>query len=340
MKKILANIRNTQNDITGVQRYTLEIIKRLDDDVDTIKPKNKFSGLKGHIWEQLVLPSKLGDRLLWSPANTGPLLLEKQVISIMDVSPLDHPEWSSKRFSSWYNYMMPRVIKKARAIITISEFSKSRIIAHCPEVRDKVFVTHLAADEKFHKKNITNNSNLKLPSGRYILALGSIEPRKNLKFLLKAWSNVVHELPDDVYFIVSGSSSNKKVFGDYSIGRIPPRVHFTGYIDEGDLPSLYKNALALAYTPFYEGFGLPTLEGMSCGTPVITSNSSSIPEVVGNAAIMIDPLNLAQCSEAIYNIVYDQNLRSKLSADGLIRAGLFDWNITASKTLEILNGAV
>ena len=341
MKNIVCNVRNTQGITTGVQRYTSEIIRRISNDIDLIKPRTNFSGIKGHIWEQSLLPLRLKGRLLWSPANTGPLFIKNQVVSIMDMSPIDHPEWSSKKFSDWYTFMIPKLINNSKAIITISEFSKSRIIAHYPEAHDKIFVTHLAADKRFQKKYIkVNIDKLNLPSKNYILALGSIEPRKNLNLLLKAWQSIVSSLPKDIYLVISGSSSNQKVFGKYNLNEIPPRVHFTGYIDDDDLPNLYSNAIALTYTPFYEGFGLPPLEAMSCGTPVITSNTTSIPEVVGSAAIKIDPLEVHECAEAILGVINNKDLRKKIFIDGLKRSSLFNWQDTANKTLEILQKAL
>ena len=341
MKNIVCNILNTQSNTTGVQRYTNEIVKRISNNLEIVKPNNVFAGIKGHIWEQTVLPLRLKGRLLWSPANTGPLSIKNQVISIMDMSPIDHPEWFSKRFSKWYQYMVPKLINNCKTVITISNFSKSRIIYHCPNAEDKIHVTHLAAHENFkNTQHLYTRNNLNLPSKKYILALGSLEPRKNLNFLLNAWENILNKIPDDTYLVVSGLSSYKNIFADFSFKKIPQRVHFTGYIEDAELPNLYSNAIALTYTPLYEGFGLPPLEAMSCGIPVITSNNTSIPEVVGDAAIKINPNDVDECSDAIYRIIHDEQLRKKLSTRGLIKSKKFSWDLTANKTLEILEKAL
>ena len=340
---IFCNTRNLSGNLTGVQRYTQEIVSRLDGRLVCTAPETSLNGIRGHLWEQFVLPTKLGSNLLWSPSNTGPLSVEKQVVSIMDVSPLDHPEWSSRKFSSWYQFLLPRVIHRARAVITISEFSRQRILHYCPKAAGKVHVTLLAADSRF--KPITQDgineaiSQMGIPSPHYILALGSLEPRKNLKTLLQAWQQIQSDLPADVWLVLAGAKGKALVFGDQSFDNLPPRVHLTGHVPDELLPALYSGAMATVYLSYYEGFGLPPLEAMSCGTPVLTSNTSSLPEVVGDAALLVDPLDVDAVSFNIVRMIDDRALRETLSHKGLAQAKRFNWDKTAQQTWDVLKMA-
>lgn len=340
---IICNARNQIGALTGVQRYTLELLNRLPSNVKAVTPHGQLTGIYGHTWEQLILPFRLHGNLLWSPSNVGPLSVGHQVVSIMDMSPLDHPEWSSKKFSLWYKFLLPRLINRVHAILTISEFSKERIIHYCPKAESKTHVTLLAADSRFHPVNADNIAmsirQLALPSPRYIVALGSLEPRKNLKTLLEVWSKIHPKLPDDVWLVLAGAKGNNLVFAEQSYNQIPPRVHLTGHVPDELLPALYSGAMASVYLSLYEGFGLPPLESMSCGTPVLTSNTTSLPEVVGDAALTSDPLDIEAIGRNILRLVENINLRHELKYRGLERAKLFSWDKTAKQTWEVLMGA-
>jgi glycosyltransferase involved in cell wall biosynthesis len=340
---IVCNVRNTQTSLTGVQRYTLELLKRFGPRVATIQPKNRSEGLKGHAWEQFVLPTRLEGRLLWSPSNTGPLAVERQVVTIMDVAPLDHPSWSGAQFSLWYRALLPKLAQRVRAILTVSHFSKSRIVHHCPLAEAKIHVVHNAADERFSPATATDiaavRKLLAIPSPSYFLALGSLEPRKNLGRLLAAWQRIQPELPEDVWLVLAGAKGKQHVFGDHALGPLPPRVHLTGHVPDHCVPALYSGAIGCAYVSLYEGFGLPPLEAMACGTPVVTSNTSSLPEVVGDAALTVDPFDVDAIASRLLEMASDSRLRETLRSKGLVRAKMFDWNQTAEATMSVLEQA-
>lgn len=331
------------NRITGVQRYALELLAQFDDRVEKIAPGVHLEGIKGHIWEQFFLPKQLKGRLLWSPSNTGPLSVGKQVVSIMDVAPMDHPEWMNRRFSAWYGFLTPHLVRRVRSVLTISEFSKQRILHYCPDAEEKVTVTYLAADARFvptdQEEVVRVQERLALPSPHYLVALGSLEPRKNLARLLRAWKNVEHKIPDGVWLVLAGAQGKKLVFGEQSFENLPPRVHLTGHVPDPMLPALYSGAIGAVYLSLYEGFGLPPLEAMACGAPVLTSNVTSLPEVVGNAGIAIDPYDVDAIGDGILRLVEDAGLRADLRANGLARAKLFSWDKTAKQTWEVLQEA-
>jgi glycosyltransferase involved in cell wall biosynthesis len=326
--------------ITGVQRYTDEIVSRLRGRVDIISPKFEAQGLKGHLWEQASLPFIVGSNLLWSPANTGPLSIRNQVVSILDLSVLEHPEWFAPNFARWYRFMLPRLAKRVRKILTISEFSRDRIVENCHVENDKIVVTHLAAGQRFYPKQKDEIDNvrkeLNIPSGRYILALGSLEPRKNLNRLLEAWIHIQPNLPDDLWLVIAGARGKSLVFRDVNIKDLPVHVYLSGYVPEDRLPYLYSGAIIFVYPSLYEGFGLPPLEAMACGTPVIVSNSSSLPEVVGNAGIFINPLDFESIADALEHVVKNEELRLSLGKKSLQQANMFSWDKTTELTWKVL----
>ncbi|MBC7323609.1 MAG: glycosyltransferase family 4 protein, partial [Acetomicrobium sp.] len=167
----------------------------------------------------------------------------------------------------------------------------------------------------------------------------TIEPRKNLQRLLEAWSVVCSNLPQDVWLVVAGAKGKDIIFKNTSLKKLPPRVYMPGHVPDEHLPALYSGAIALVYVSLYEGFGLPPLEAMACGTPVLISNVTSLPEVVGDAALMVDPYDVDAIAEGIKRLVEDDNLRKELSQKGLARAKLFSWDRTAEVTWSVLKEA-
>lgn len=344
-KNILVNTRILQSPTTGVQRYLREILTRLpSSEIQTVFPPSYFSGYTANLWEQSVLPFRIGGNLLWSPGNTGPLYVKNQVVSIHDMSTLDHPEWFSPKFSMWYRFLLPKLAQVTKKIVTFSNFSRDRIVEVCRIDSKKVEVIYNAADTRFKRSSLEEIdkacSKLNIPTRRYILALGSLEPRKNLGRLVKAWGNIQQELPDDLYLVLSGARGKSTVFRDVSIDELPPRVFFTGYVLDDYLPALYSGAKAFIYPSLYEGFGLPPLEAISCGTPLIISNTTCLPEIFGDAGIYINPFDIEQISNVIQRVVTDSNLCMNLSARGLERAKQFSWDKSAELTWKVLHGVM
>ncbi len=340
---IIVNTRCLFAQLTGVQRYTKEILVRGNGYIETSPLFEMPQGGKGHLWEQFFLPFTLKDNLLWNPANTGPLLIKNQIVTIHDVAVLEHPEWFAPNFSKWYRFLLPKLAQRVKKIITVSEFSRKRIVDTCNVNENKIISIYNAVDERFSKKNKEEVNALKTSLGikaeHYILALSSLEPRKNLKRLLNAWDLVQSELPDDLWLVISGAKGKNRVFQDVSFATLPPRVHLTGYVPDEYLPALYSGAQAFVYPSLYEGFGLPPLEAMACGTPVIVSNTTSLPEVVGNAGILVDPLDVNQIADAIQRVVTNDKLQLDMREKGLARAKLFSWDKTAKQTWQVLQEA-
>ncbi len=339
MPQIVVNGRVLTSPVTGVQRYTKALLARWNGRIDLVSPVVASHGVAGHAWEQLVLPGKLRGRLLFSPSNTGPLRTNRQVLTVHDMSIFDCPETFTSRFVAWYQFLLPRLLPQVGLIITVSEFMKQRILEHIAIKPEKVVVIPNGVDADFCPEAISQLDNaigsLNLPSSNYILAVGSVEPRKNLRRLLDAWARVQEQLPDDLWLVVVGAARNGRVFEGVRFDCLPQRVLFTGRVAEHLLPSLYAGALATVYVSIYEGFGLPLVESMACGTPVLAGNRSAMPELVGDAGILVDPFNVEEIAEALAGIV-DSTLRAKLRQRGLSRARQFSWDETAKKTWQVL----
>lgn len=333
--KIYANVRSISGRTTGVQRYGREILSRIENII--IVGEGKDSGITGHLWEQTVLPKLTSDGLLWSPANTGPITVQNQVVTIHDVAALDHPEWFSSKFSAWYNFVLPRVAKKAKKIITVSEFSKSRIVEKCRVNPEKIYVTPLGVSERFGSSEfVASEEVLKkfgLSAGEYYLFVSSLEPRKNMARILEAWTTW-EDRPDNIKLAFIGDTVD--IFNNVNLTDDDDSIIFTGRVSDSELYSIYQNACAFLYVSLYEGFGLPVLESMAAGVPVIASNTTSIPEAAGNAALLVDPLSTHEISNAMKRIFEDVNLRKQLIDMGSKHVKMFSWQSTAQKTYDVI----
>jgi len=271
-------------------------------------------------------------------------MVERQVVTIHDITPLDHPEWLNPKFAKWYQFLIPRLARRVQRIITVSDFTKNRICEVTSVKSDKVVVIYNGVDERFRPKAveeiIRTKDALGISDFRYILTVATIEPRKNLQRLIKAWETICANLPEDVWLMIVGAKGKDLVFRNASFNTLPPRVRMLGHVPDELLPALYSGALAFAYVSIYEGFGLPPLEAMACGTPVLTSNVTSLPEVVGDAALTVDPYDIEAIADGIRHLVEDDHLRENLSQKGIARAKLFSWDKTARLVWNVLEEAI
>jgi len=229
--------------------------------------------------------------------------------------------------------LVPRVAHKARLIITNSEYSKWEIVRYLGISEDRIRVTPLAASPEFKPVTAPPAAN------PYFLYVGNLEPRKNLERLIEAFARMPRK--DHQLVIVGdrwyhGDAAERKA---RSLG-LNGRVKFMGYVPRGDLPALFSGAAAFVYPSLLEGFGMPILEAMACGAPVITSNNSSMKEVAGGAAVLVDPRDLGEMTEALARLAEDEGLREELLKKGLQRAGEFSWEKTASLTLDAYREAL
>jgi glycosyltransferase involved in cell wall biosynthesis len=323
-----------------MQRYGIEMADRLSDLLTVVRPAEPLRGAKGHLWEQIYLPTASGNRLLWSPNNTGPLAVARQVCTMHDIIPVEHPEWFNARFAAWYKWLLPKLTHRAQHLIAVSQFTKDRLVERFGVRPEKITVVWNGVDAQFRPRTAEEIAEVRealgIRSPRYLLSLGSLEPRKNVRRLLSAWKRLKRELPEDLSLVVVGAKGASLVFQDAGIVEAPEGVHFAGYAKQEHLPALYSGAMALVYPSLYEGFGLPPLEAMACGTPVITSNTTSLPEITGGAALLVDPLDEEAIGEAILRIVRDAPLRAAMRTKSLSRAAHLTWDASAAQTRAVL----
>ena len=263
--------------LTGVQRYVRELSRSLAKELQTLRPDPAWAhGTRGHVWEQLYLPRLCDRRLLWSPGNTGPLICGNQVVTMHDASTLDCPEWFERKFAALYGWLLPKLARRVRAIITVSAFSKERLIARLAVPESKIHVVPNGLSEDFQPKRESElGAGLSEP---FFLYVGSLEPRKNLGCLLEAWDHAGFK---DWKLVIVGERAG--IFENVSLKTNSPQVIFAGRLENRELLNLYHAAHAFVSPSVYEGFGLPPLEAMACGCPCVISDIPSHREMCGFA---------------------------------------------------------
>jgi glycosyltransferase involved in cell wall biosynthesis len=321
INEIIVNGRFMSRRISGVERHGREILSLIGDRCRL--ERTRANGWRGHAWEQFILPRKVEyPSVLWSPANSGPLVLSNQALTLHDLSPLEHPEWFRKSFAAWYRLFLPILVKRVRMIFTPSEYVRDKI---CRRYGVKsIVVTPNGVDRSVFHPN-AKQDRFKLPE-KYILYVGTLEPRKNLAGLLKAW-NQVKDAFKDTSLIVAGTYGS--VFAPVRPMKETERVLFPGYVDEEDLPGLYAGATLFVLPSFDEGFGLPVLEAMASGTPVIASDRGALPEVLGESGVIFKLSDNDGLCDALMKCLSDQYLLLSMKEKGLERAELFPWQRSA-----------
>lgn len=267
----------------------------------------------------------------------------KVVSTIYDVSFKTHPQFHTKENIDHCERGVKQAVEKADRIIVISKHTKKDLIEYynCPE--EKIVVTYLGCDERF--KVIEDSGQIEAVKKKYkidkpfIFNVGSIEPRKNISGLIEAYSTIDEKYRKSFDLVIAGGKGwlNSDIYRRVGELKLKDRVKFIGYVDDEDLPYLYNAAEVFAYPSFYEGFGLPILEAMACGCPVIASNVSSMPEVSGDATILINPEKTDMLKIAIESVLKNDSKRKSMKKKGLKQAGKFSWEKCAKETLAIYN---
>ena len=199
MSIIALNARFYSHVPTGMQRYGIEMANRLSDLVEVVRPDEPLKGARGHLWEQLYLPAVSRRRLLWSPNNTGPLAIARQLCTMHDIIPVEHPEWFNSRFAAWYQWLLPKLTHRVQHMIAVSQFTKDRLVDRFRIHPDKISVVWNGVDDQFRPRAIEEiaeaRNALNIPSPRYVLSLGSLEPRKNVGVCCKPGSASCRSCP-------------------------------------------------------------------------------------------------------------------------------------------------
>jgi len=360
------NARFRTRPLTGVERFATEVVARLGGSADSGSdfdhgrivehaPDPPLAGLRGHAWEQFALPRRLDrDAILFSPCNTGPLAVVRQLVVVHDAAVWDCPEGFSAPFRHLYRQLLPALAKRAAAVATVSEFSRSRLAPRLGIAAEAILVLGNAAGPAFspgEPKDLPSpgpSGSDAPPPGPVFLCVGSMDPRKNLSRLVKAWLELQDRrlLPETARLQFVGGA-NPRNFADFE----RPEGHgidWLGRLDDAELVRRYREADAFVYPSTYEGFGLPPLEAMACGCPVLLSAEASLPEVGGppydpadpassGAALYFDPFSEAQIAAALLRFLeLSPEAREQLRRNALARAAEFSWDRIAAKLSQTL----
>lgn len=349
---------------TGIGTYTYQLISNLN----KVDSKNNYSIFlpegsalnlgdnfsvesvkamsNNNFWEEVQVPNIFNSDTtdLYHVPQNGVGLSSKincpTVITLHDIIPLKMPETVSDRYLKIFNEKLPEIISNCSGIITVSEFSKKDISKEFGFPESKILVTHLAAEEIYKPLNKRNCKRI-LESeygikDKFILYVGGFSPRKNIIGLIESFSLLNNEIKNNLKLIITGKKGlsydiYKKRAEDL---KISDSVIFTDFIPLEKLPIFYNASQLLVYPSFYEGFGLPPLEAMACGTPVISSNITSLPEVCNNSALLVNPYDVIELSISIEKVINDNVLRENMINSGFITSSSFSWKKTALKTIH------
>lgn len=354
---IFLNGRFLSQTITGVQRYAFELIAAIDrhlsaapalrgkycftllvpPDVSNIPVLTQIAvkqvgRFKGQLWEQVELPFHSRGGLLAGFCNTGPLLKGNQVVTLCDASVYKVPKAYSLAFRLWYRTVFAVVGHRSRGLLTISDFSRDELVQCCHLSPEKFSVVYPGVNHAGWLEDRGPQGADDLPAGRpFLLAVSSMSPHKNFKALVDAIS-LLGETDFDV--IVAGGT-NPAIFKDARLP-LPKTVRHLGYVSDARLKELYSKAACFIYPSLYEGFGLPPLEAMANGCPVIAARAGSLPEVCGDAALYCDPCSVEDIAQKIQMVMTDGRLRAALRSKGLERAQMYTWEECAELTVKML----
>ncbi len=348
---IIVNARFLTQQITGVQRHALEMsrqLKILRPEIEFVAPDNiihhhmaqllqvKIVGrLRGHAWEQISLPRYVRKRpltILLNLANTAPLFLKNEIVTIHDTGFIVQPQWYSRRFYYYYRFLLPRLTGSSLKIITDSQFAKNEIVERLNIDPDKIEVIPCGLPEIFINPQARTSEN---KYGQYILVVASLDPRKNLERVIQAFTSL--NLKDTILVIAGVGHKTFASNRQFDRNRNLPNVIFTGYVTDQELIQLYLQARMMVFASLYEGFGLPPLEAMACGCPCLVSRAASIPEICAEAVLYCDPYDISDIADKIRKMLLDVELRNKLIDRGRKRSTNFSWKDSARQIIRIMD---
>jgi glycosyltransferase involved in cell wall biosynthesis len=347
---LLINLAFLSAKPTGHTTYALNLFPELGPDTTLLTSQNfpqshchpipthlnPDYGIRGHsrriLWTQFWLPQlyrQLGARLLFSPIPEAPLFSQmRHVVTLHDLIPVRFPRHRSP-LTPYFRYYVPQVLRQAQHVICDSEATARDAMQYCQIPAAQLTVVPLSHDNQHFRW-------LDLPRQNYFLYVGRHDPYKNLDRVIAAFAQLGDR---EVELWIAGPPDRRytSILTEQvaSLG-LADRVKFLSYVPYDELPILLNQALALVFPSLWEGFGLPVLEAMACGAPVITSNLSSLPEVAGDAALLVDPYRVGAIAEAMQAICQDGKLRADLSGRSRHRAAQFSWRRTGEATRAIL----
>ena len=364
--RIGVDARSLSEPITGIGRYTLSLLEVMVLDKShqwvlyshrpllhgnwskkniTVHTWNlpKWARILRMLWAQSALPlmaKKDEVDLFWSPSHRLPRYLPNSIVSVVTIHDLvwKHAPETMRLFSQKLDAkFMPEAIRMADKVIAVSKWTANDLITEVPEAEVKTSVIYEANSLK-----LSDLIDFDKVDGEYILFVGTLEPRKNLPRLLQAYALLSKTIRDKHPLVIVGGKGWGKdnIYSIIEQLSISKHVKVLGYLSDEELASVYHQSHLFVMPSLYEGFGLPLLEAMSMGVPVVTSNISSLPEIVGDNAVIVDPNNVESIKDGIEKVLIDNELRNQLSKAGLDRAKLFSWKGAAKETLAVFEEAL
>jgi glycosyltransferase involved in cell wall biosynthesis len=299
------------------------------------------------LWQRLRLPIPVEVitgplDIFYSPDFVLPPTLRttRTLLTVHDLSFLHYPDAFVPSLRQYLERVVPRSVARADRVLADSKSTRDDLVAYFDTPPEKVEVLYSGVDSRFRpEKAPGEEERLKTKYGiesPYILSVGTLQPRKNYVRLIKAFANLplANLQLANLQLVIAGGRGwlYEEIFAEAE--KHGNRVRILGFVDDADLPALLRNAVLFAFPSLYEGFGIPPLEAMACGTPVVCSNASSLPEVAGDAALMVDPLDVDGLAEAMARALEDDDLRGKMIAEGLTQAARFTWEGAARQLLD------
>lgn len=301
------------------------------------------------LWEQWALPravKRAGVEILHCTSNTAPLHCPVPLmLTLHDIIYLNSGK--SKGMScyqqlGWYyrRWNVPRILNTCKRIITVSDTEHANILHRFPQIEKRLNVVHNGYSDCYHPlpdTEVRAVTHKYLPDNSYLLFLGNTDPRKNTEGVLRAYHDYHNRSQHPLKLVVTGLKQEyvENMLADMNLKECAPNIVYTGYVPGEDLPALYNGAFAFLYPSLLEGFGIPVLESMACGTPVITSNCSSLPEVAGKDGLLVNPFSAQEITEAILLLEADTELYQRQVEYGLSRVKQFSWKHTAQSYLKL-----
>lgn len=265
------------------------------------------------------------------------------VVTVHDLTFLENPAWYRWERAAYNTWGVSRSVRKARRIVAVSEATATALVKRLGVARDTIDVVYNGVDERFVQADEASATTVrekhKLPD-RYFLFVGTLEPRKNLERLIRSWARIADKVEVDLVLVGREGWKAEPIYEAIRTVEEPDRIHQIGFLDHDDLPGVMAAAEALVYPSLAEGFGIPVAEAMACGTPVITSKVSSLPEVAGDAGLLVDPLDVGEIGGAMRRVAENEDLRADLSQRGIERAKMFSWRRSAEQTLDTYRKAL